>query len=326
MDLKTLIFKNNKPDCSMNYETSRMDNRLSISRRSRFIKSYHVFFIIILSSLLSSCSSSRIPASDNAFFFIQMADPQFGMFTENKDFTRESRNFEKAIEGANRLKPSFVIVCGDLVNQANNPSQMAEYKRISGKIDPSIPIYAVPGNHDIGNQPSASSLADYRKNFGADYYSFKSGNLFGIVLNSSLFKDPTLVEDKAAKQDQWLKKTLKEAKEKKFTNIVVFQHIPFFLTEPNEKDGYFNIPLERRMKYLELFDKYGVKYIFAGHLHKNSVGNYKGIEMVTTGPVGKPLGKDPSGFRIVTVSKNKIEHQYYSLDSIPSVSSSNERK
>ena len=145
--------------------------------------------------------------------------------------------------------------------------------------------------------------------------------MFGIVLNSSLFKDPTLVEDEVAKQDEWLSNTLQEAKEKKFTNIVVFQHIPFFLTDPHEKDGYFNIPLERRMKYLNLFDKYGVKYIFAGHLHKNSLGTYHGIEMVTTGPVGKPLGKDPSGFRIVKVNGSKITSEYYSLDSIPGSSS-----
>lgn len=274
-------------------------------------------FLMVLLPIISGCATSQVTGDKNSFF-IQMADPQFGMFTENNGFSQETRNFERAIQDANLLKPSFVIVCGDLVNETNNPMQMAELKRIAAKINPSIRFYQVAGNHDIGNQPSPETLADYRKEFGPDYYSFTSGNLFAIVLNSSLFKDPTLVEEEAAKQDQWLLKTLKEAKEKKFTNIVVFQHIPFFLTDPNEKDGYFNIPLQRRMKYLDLLNKYGVKFIFAGHLHKNAIGRYKGLEMVTTGPVGKPLGNDPSGFRIVTVNKNKIEHRYYRLDSIPS--------
>jgi hypothetical protein len=33
--------------------------------------------------------------------------------------------------------------------------------------------------------------------------------------------------------------------------------------------------------------------------------------------VGYPLGDDPSGLRIVKVSRNIIEHRYYGLDQIP---------
>lgn len=285
-------------------------SRLKHSWKSR---AFFIFIVVIA----YGCSSIRPSANAKPFYFIQMADPQFGMFSGNKNFIQETKNFKRAIEDANLLKPSFVIVCGDLVNETNNILQIEEYKRIAGKLDPAISFYQVAGNHDLGNEPSPKSLSAYRNKFGPDYYSFTSGNLFGIVLNSSLFKDPALVEDEAAKQYQWLLKTLQEAKDKKFTNIIVFQHIPFFLQEPGEKDGYFNIPLERRMKYLQLLNEYGVKYIFAGHLHKNSIGRYKGIEMVTTGPVGKPLGKDSSGFRIIMVYKNKIHHQYYALDSVP---------
>ena len=39
--------------------------------------------------------------------------------------------------------------------------------------------------------------------------------------------------------------------------------------------------------------------------------------MVTTGPVGYPLGDDPSGLRIVKVYRDRIEHAYYGLDTIP---------
>ena len=39
--------------------------------------------------------------------------------------------------------------------------------------------------------------------------------------------------------------------------------------------------------------------------------------MITTGPVGRPLGKDPSGFRIVTVHETDIHHQYYGMDDVP---------
>lgn len=282
------------------------------------LESQFLIFLLTVVTAISGCTTAK-SAGDKKSFLIQMTDPQFGMFTNNNGFSEETKNFNLAIKDANQLHPAFVIVCGDLVNETNNPFQIAEYKRIAAQLEPSIPFYQVAGNHDLRNEPSPQSLANYRKKFGPDYYSFTSANLFAIVLNSSLFKDPTLVKNEAEKQEAWLKKTLKKAKEKKFANIVIFQHIPFFLTTADEKDGYFNIPMEQRMKYLDLLNKYGVKYVFAGHLHRNSIGKYKGIEMVATGPIGKPLGKDPSGFRIVTVNKNNISHRYYALDSVPSL-------
>ncbi|MDP4283692.1 MAG: metallophosphoesterase [Bacteroidota bacterium] len=289
-------------------------------RTHSIFKKPGVYLFCILSSAIFGCTSKYIANDTKTSFFFQMADPQFGMFTNDTNFVQETINFEKAISAANRLHPTFVIVCGDLVNQLERRDEITEYKRIAGKLDPSIPLYNVAGNHDVGRtQPTPTGLANYRKNFGPDYYTFRSGNIYGIVLNSSLFFDPSLVEEEAARQDAWLRSTLKKAHEIKNINIVIFQHIPWFVSQPDEKDGYFNIPLERRKIYLDLFHQYGVKYIFAGHLHRNSIGQYQGIEMVTTGPLGKPLGKDPSGFRIVTIKNNHLTHQYFSLDSIPMV-------
>jgi len=92
-------------------------------------------------------------------FFIQLADPQFGAFTQDKDFVQETANYEFAVANINRIKPAFVIVCGDLINKTGDPVQTAEYHRVTAMIDKSIPVYAVPGNHDVGNTPTAETLA-----------------------------------------------------------------------------------------------------------------------------------------------------------------------
>ena len=51
-----------------------------------------------------------------SFFFMQLADTQYGMFTGNKGFEQEVALVQQAVEHINRLRPRFVIVCGDLTN------------------------------------------------------------------------------------------------------------------------------------------------------------------------------------------------------------------
>jgi hypothetical protein len=38
-----------------------------------------------------------------------------------------------------------------------------------------------------------------------------------------------------------------------------------------------------------------------------------GFEMITSGPVGYPLGSDPSGFRMVDVFADRVTHEYIPL-------------
>lgn len=282
-----------------------------------YVIKFRFLILVFFVAVIAGCASSHISSNSKPFYFFQMCDPQFGMFTDNHGFAKETENFEKAIASANRLKPAFVIVCGDLVNRTGDTAQIAEYKRIAAKLDPSIPLYNVAGNHDVSNTPTAKSLADYRKNFGPDYYTFQYHNLYGIVLNSSLVYDSSKSPQEAAKQDAWLHATLEGTKKFKNKNIVVFEHIPWFINNIDEKNGYFNIPIKTRKEYIELLKKYGVKYVFAGHLHKNAIGTDGNLTIVTTGPIGKPLGKDSSGFRIVTVNGDKFNYPYYNLDSIP---------
>jgi serine/threonine-protein phosphatase CPPED1 len=249
--------------------------------------------------------------------FIQMSDTQFGMFTANKDFAHETANMEFAIATANRLKPQFVVITGDLINAGGDTAQAAEYKRISAKLSPAIKLYSLPGNHDVGNEPTKETLARYRERFGPDYYTFRAGDIEGIVLNSNLERGTQNVPDEAAKMEAWLKTQLAEAQRAGVKQIIVFQHIPFFLKEANENDQYFNIPKDVRARYLALLHQYGVKQVFAGHLHHNSEGKDGDLEMYTTGPVGMPLDGGKSGMRLVIAKDGRVEQKYYDFGELP---------
>lgn len=255
------------------------------------------------------------------FFFMQLADTQYGMFTGNKGLQKEQELVQQAIAHINRLKPRFVIVCGDLTNatpeQARYQAQVAQYHQDFSKVDPEIPLVCVCGNHDIGNRPTAKSIAQYDANFGDDYFSFWVGGVFNVVLNSSVLRDPSGAPEVLQSQQDWLEKQLQNPQTEKAKHVFVFQHHPMFLETDDEPDQYFNIPLERRTPLLAQLKAANVRAVFAGHYHRNAYGRSGAMEMITTGPVGRPLGKDPSGFRIVKVQEDGIEHQYYGLDDVP---------
>ena len=249
--------------------------------------------------------------------FIQMTDPQFGFFTGNKGFEQETANFEFAVAAANRIEPAFVVVTGDLVNQAGDAAQIAEYKRIAAKLDPAIKLFNVPGNHDLAEPPTKESLAKYRAAFGPDYYAFRVGDIAGFVLNSTLEKDASKAPEEAAKMESWLGTELAKARQDGVKRLIVFQHHSLFLDKPDEPDQYFNIPPETRRRYLGILHQFGVKYVFAGHYHRNAEARDADLEMFTTGPVGKPLGGAKSGFRIVKVTPESVTQKYYDFGDLP---------
>lgn len=250
-------------------------------------------------------------------YFIQMADPQFGMYSDNRDFAHETANFEFAIANANRLKPAFVVICGDLVNRAGDPAQATEYQRVAAGLDKTIKLYNVAGNHDVGNQPTPASLAAYRRKFGADYYTFRFPDFIGLVLDSSLIQHPEKAPQEALRQEQWLRGELEKAAAEGIRWRVVFQHIPLFLESAGEPDQYFNIPEKAREKYVAMFQKFGVAAVYAGHYHRNASGSAGSLRMITSGPVGMPIGEPASGIRIVKVSPASIEDKFYTLGNIP---------
>jgi 3',5'-cyclic AMP phosphodiesterase CpdA len=237
-----------------------------------------------------------------------------GATWRDDQFETDARLFESAIRSANELDPAFVIICGDLVNRVGHADQIAEFKRIAATLDSNIPLYVIAGNHDVGEVPTPESLRAYRLAFGPDRYSFREGGIHGIVLNSQLIDSPKNVPDEAERQLSWLRAELVRAKATGAKHIIVFQHHPLFLESPDETNSYFNIESKTRAVYLDLFQQAGVEAVLAGHYHRNATGLDGALSMVTSGPVGMPLGKDPSGFRIIEVLEDSIRHEYFSLN------------
>lgn len=260
-----------------------------------------LIFLIVFGFSLHICA--KTPRAQ--FTFVQITDMQMGMISKNLNFDEEERLYKLAIAEINVLKPKFVVITGDFVNQRTDTNQIKAFKQLTSFISKRIPVYLIPGNHDVGQIPDKEKLDFYFMNYPADKFYFRYKGVRCIGINSSLINSGT---DEEAKQLNWLKNSLKHPK-----RTIIFSHHPFFITDINEKDSYSNIPLQKRLEYMQLFKNNGVKMIFAGHYHNNAVAQYDGIEMITTSAVGKQLGKAKSGFRVVTVFKDSISHKYIEL-------------
>lgn len=271
-----------------------------------------ILITILLLSIFHITHFANDP-TDQTYFFIQITDPQFGMFEKNEGFEKETALYEKAVVEINRLKPDFVIITGDFVNDGKDETQIAEFKRITGKINIGIPVYYLPGNHDVGGTPDKESLSAFKKNYGYDRFSFKHKGSRFIGFNTSLIKSDLPVLEK--RQLKWLKNALKN--HTRYNHMILFCHYPFFNKNIDEPEKYSNITPEKRMKYLELFNANNVEAIFSGHYHNNALTEYGQIQLVTTSAIGKPLGEAPSGFRIVKVYSDHIEHNYYGVEKVP---------
>ncbi len=248
-------------------------------------------------------------AQQDSFLIVQISDPQFGFFTNNADFEKETELYAEAVRQINQIKPDFVVITGDFVNNSKDTLQINEFKRITACIDKRIPVYLSPGNHDLSNNPSKQDFEWYYSMYGkgADRFSFRHKNAHFIGFNSVIIKsDESRIEER--KQFKWLKKELKKANSS--DPILLFTHYPFFMENFSEKETYSNQQMPKRIQYFELFEKYGVDAIFAGHLHNNAEASHNQILVITTNAAGKPLGNAQPGYRLIKITNRQIEHSY----------------
>lgn len=268
--------------------------------------------ISVVCFLLAVFVSHGIAADSAPFFFLQLSDPQFGFMDNNKSISAETEAMNKAVTAINQLKPPFVVITGDFVNNSKSKEQVAAYKSMIAQIDSSVKVYMIPGNHDIG-KVSRASIDNYKKNYGEPHFSFRYGDCAFIGIDSNIIKE----EDKEREEVQfkWLEQELQKTKDARFK--FVFTHCSVFLKRMDEPVNYSNFSLPMREKYVRLFQKYGVNAIFAGHLHNNAYGKVGNMEMITIGPVGKVLGTGYQGMNLVKVYPDRFISEFIALNQFP---------
>ena len=236
---------------------------------------------------------SNIDINDNDNFC-------FAMMGDNRD---GNDVFVKLYEKIDRDPDIiFAINNGDVVSdgKAKEYEDLIEIIRNFKK-----PLIMTVGNHDIKNHGKLF----FEKIFGPTYFNYEVGNVAFIFPDISLKSGITF----DSKQDRWLKKVLKESKDKKF-RLVSF-HIPLFdpnkfpfdpfdkpelITEEAVNKSY-GLKNNKLAFYLaNQFEEYNINYIFTSHNHAYYDGFWNKIPFIVSGGAGAPLRQN----------RDK-EHAYY---------------
>jgi hypothetical protein len=182
-------------------------------------------------------------------------------FLQNKtngNWTEEIELTRAAIKEWNQIKPKFVVICGDLVDdypgsEPRRSEQLRDFKEVFAELDKNIPLVLLGmkifflvnynfvnfcrysgGNHDFLNSPTNESVDAYKSDFGDDYFAFWVDGCMFIVINVQFYKNHTEAEELYKEQHKWIDEKLEETKNGFYKHVIVFQHISWFLYNINE--------------------------------------------------------------------------------------------
>ena len=224
--------------------------------------------ILILSSvsaflLIARADEFKFPLKSNSVRFAAIGDMGTGD-------TPQYEVAQRMLSARETFPFDFVITLGDNIYGGSSPKDFEKKFEVPYKplLDTGVKFYASLGNHD---NPNERLYKLFNMN-GANYYTFKKGNVHFFVLDSN-YMDP--------KQLAWLEKQLQDAGSSDW-KICYFHH-PLYSSGKTHGSS-----VELRSLIEPIFIKYGVDAVFSGHDHVyERVQPQKGIYYFTEGSSGQ---------------------------------------
>jgi 3',5'-cyclic AMP phosphodiesterase CpdA len=169
------------------------------------------------------------------FRLTQISDPHLA-----RRHQRLTDNFHRVSEYIDAKRPDLVVNSGDLTFDApTNPDDLEFARELHAALP--APCRYLPGNHDIGDNPTAvgpppsqpTTEADrqaFLSAFGEDRWRFEAGGWCFIGLNSQVMNTGLASE---AEQFDWLASQLATVNGKP---VALFLHKPLYLNSPDDPE------------------------------------------------------------------------------------------
>ena len=199
----------------------------------------------------------------DSFKGMGFADPQA---KTNEDLDMMRKDIIEELFG-NPYNAKFGLVAGDVVY--DNLALYERHNRLMSQIG--IPIWNVPGNHDLNQQSPNRTYATqtYKSVFGPDYYSFDYGQVHFLALNNIGYKGKGKgyeghIDDNQLK---WIKNDLKDVSPDKL--IMIITHIPL-ITYADNRTFPGSINTVNFDELLQILKRFQYIYTISGHDTSNS--------------------------------------------------------
>ena len=200
-----------------------------------------------------------LAGSTRGLRFVQISDSHIGFDKPaNTDVTATLRAAIAKIK-ADLDPPAFVLHTGDLTH-LSKPSEFDTLQRVLSEL--SVPIFYVPGEHDVLDDTGASYLERFgRGTRGAGWHSFDRDGVHFIGLVNVVNLKAGGLGRLGSEQLGWLEQDVKHLTSS--TPIVVFAHIPLWSIYPDW--GWGTDDSAQALSYLKRF---GSVSVLNGHIHQ----------------------------------------------------------
>jgi 3',5'-cyclic AMP phosphodiesterase CpdA len=222
-----------------------------------------------------------------------------------------------------RTAPDLVVNLGDIT--ADGAGDAAQLDAAAAVLAPiRCPMRFLPGNHDIGDNPLDTGpssdhpidfvcLAQYRRVFGADRWTFTVGSWQIVGLNAQLFATET---DEEAAQVAWLEDVLAQAR----GPLGVMLHKPLFRSGPYDTEAHIRyVPASARRRLLDRLARRDLRFVISGHVHQARRLHVLGVEHAwapSTAFCFPDAVQEPIGDKVVGVLTLKLGEAGHEIDRV----------
>jgi 3',5'-cyclic AMP phosphodiesterase CpdA len=185
-------------------------------------------------------------------------------------------NFHRVSEHIDATRPDLIVNSGDLAFDApTSPDDLKFAKELHDALP--APCRHLPGNHDLGDNPTEVGTAPkrpateherqkYLSVIGEDRWRFDAAGWCFIGLNSLIMN--TGIESEA-EQFGWLAAELGRINGRP---VALFLHKPLFLDTPDDAEtaetAIRYVPQPRRKNLIEMFSAVDLRLVASGHVHQ----------------------------------------------------------
>ena len=210
----------------------------------------------------------------------------------------------------------FVLLPGDISNAGSEKQHLYMAEQLHNfEIEFNIPIYVVPGNHDL-YRSSPAEFAKYYAELGyneaiatdtetASYVVDLPGNIRLLCIDSNDAGDDGDGLDE--RLFSWIEEQANAGHDAGKT-VLAMMHHPLLEPIPFAETLMKDFIVRDHEEVAERFTQYGIECVFTGHEHGNNISSYTGTNGKTVYDVlTTALTSYPLEYRMITLDENQID-------------------